>query len=174
MEALRPQLASAVAKRVPALPVKPDQVCLIVHIPVAGVGFAMSARNDLHLESELELCVCSRRSSAPVYAHELLHLFGAPDLYFNPWLVLTQRGETEESSRLIELLFASSGCERFSAYFGNSIMGNTSLGIGRLTIDPITARSIGWRKPDGPFLKAMGQMDQALAEAAADALPGGS
>jgi hypothetical protein len=43
----------------------------------------------------MEICACGMRSSAAVYAHELLHLFGALDLYLNPWLILTASGEAD-------------------------------------------------------------------------------
>jgi hypothetical protein len=170
METLRPQLAAAVREHVRRLPAEPDQVCLIAHVPRTGIGFAMPATNDLHVESELELCVCGRASSAAVYAHELLHLFGAPDLYFNPWRVLTRRGETDEFAQLFERQLVSSGMEIFNAYFWNSIMCTTSMGLERLTIDPITARAVGWRKPDRQYLKTVEQAEQAFGEAMVDVL----
>lgn len=130
----------------------------------------MPVRNDLYVETELEICVCGRADSAALYAHELLHLFGAPDLYFNPWRVLTRRGEADDWTRRFQEHVAARGLQIFYAYFGNSIMGNTALRIERLTIDPITARAIGWRRPDRPFMKSIAQVERALGEIVEDAI----
>ena len=147
---------------------KPDEVCLIVHLPVRNVGFAMRARNDLHLESEMELCACGRTSSAAVYAHELLHLFGAPDLYLNPWWVLTREGETDRRTGLVERQIVTAGLNRLHALFGSSIMNTTWLSLERLQVDPVTARAIGWRKADGSYMRQVQEHEHAVGEIALD------
>jgi hypothetical protein len=165
---LRPRFASAIRERARRMEQKPDQVCLIVHLPVRNIGFAMPARNDLHLESEMELCACGRKSSAAVYAHELLHLFGASDLYLNPWQVLTREGETDKRTGLIEQRIVSAGLKRLHALFGSSIMHTTSLSLERLQVDPVTARAVGWRKPDASYMRRVQEYEHAVGEIVLD------
>jgi hypothetical protein len=162
LETLRPHLEEIVSERVKALPVKPDHVCLITHVPGPDIGLALPARNDLHLVSELEICCCGRGSTASIYAHELLHLFGASDLYFDPWSVLTRAGEMDPARMRREQQLAWSGFEAFRGYFSNSIMCGPLSSLNRLTVDPITARAVGWRKPDRQFIQTVQQIEQAI------------
>jgi hypothetical protein len=168
LDRLRPQLASAITERARRMTPPPDHICVIAHLPVRKIGFALPARNDLHLESDLEICACGRKSSAAVYAHELLHLFGALDLYLNPWRVLTREGEADPRARLFEQQLVVSGLKRFHAYFGDSIMGSISPGLHRLRVDPLTARAVGWRKPDKPFMRTVRRLEQAIVETVVD------
>jgi hypothetical protein len=168
LKQLRPQLAAAICERARRMESPPDQICLIAHLPVRGIGFAMTARNDLHLDSELELCACGRKSSAAVYAHELLHLFGAPDLYLNPWWVLTRDGDIDARTGSVERRIVSCGMRRLHALFGSSIMNTTALSLERLQVDPITARAIGWRSPDGPYMRSVQEYERAFRETVLD------
>jgi hypothetical protein len=74
----------------------------------------------------VEYCVCSRSSSAGILAHEILHLFGAMDLY------VPKRGNFPEWAhrRFVDEL----GCVT------DSIMRDAR----SLQIDPATAFAVGW------------------------------
>jgi hypothetical protein len=168
IEILGPRLTSAVRARVERLPQRPDHVCLIVQTSARHGAFATPAHNDLEAECALELCVCGWETDAIVYAHELLHLFGAPDLYLSPWRILSQRAEANADLQRLEQQFAWSAFEIFSAYFRRSIMGGTAPDLKYLTIDPITARAIGWRPADKEYMKAAVQVEQALGEVVVD------
>jgi hypothetical protein len=172
VESLRPRLEQAVQERVAGLTWKPDSVCLIAHVPGRGIGFAMPARNDLSLASPFEMCVCGRRSSPATHAHEVLHLFGAPDLYLHPWRVLSVKGEADEGTARIEKEILACADAVTQAHFGQSIMCCTWVGMKYLTIDPITARAIGWRRPDREYMEAIEDREGAAFEVAEQALEG--
>jgi hypothetical protein len=161
LEALRPAWEKELAQRVAQLEEPADNYCLVAHLPHRRTGFAMPARNDLEMERRLEVCACGRKSAARVYAHELLHLFGAPDLYFDPWRVLRPEEATDDWQKRFEHEIVTGGCEIFRLYFSDSIMGSASSNLARLTVDPITARAIGWRGADAAYMGALHDLEQA-------------
>jgi hypothetical protein len=167
---LRPQLEQAVTQRLQELPWQPDSVCVIAHLPHRRVGFALPAANDLQLPSQLEICACGRRSRAAVYAHELLHLFGASDLYFPPWRWLSDKGETDAGVRDREFRMIVSANHVLAARFGNSIMYQTRSPLERLRVDPLTARAVGWRGPDRQYMEAATSREHAQLEMIAAAV----
>jgi hypothetical protein len=152
VEARRPDWTREASGALARLRLDPDNVCLIVHVMCPpSVGFALPAANDLVLTPDIETCVCGSGSTPAVYAHELLHLFGAPDLYVHPWTVLTDTTTADEWSRMLLLRYVRSASELLHAQFTNSIMCRVEPGLPRLNVDVITARAVGWQKPDQSY-----------------------
>jgi hypothetical protein len=69
-------------------------------------------------------------------AHEILHLFGAWDLY-----------ETPHQTKLNETVAKES--------FPDSVMGRVAHNINSLKIDPLTAWLIGWNNKPEPWFKLL-------------------
>lgn len=161
LAALQPRIEADVRERLARLPIPPHFYCLVVHSPQAGRSFAHPMHNDLQARANPEFCVCFRDAGPTTYAHELLHLFGAPDLYFDPDWALD--GATDANRAWRERV-AYRGWHLFLACFHRSIMGRTDAPLPSRVIDPITARAIGWRGPDRDYYEALRQWDDAFVE----------
>jgi hypothetical protein len=106
--------------------------CLIVHL-AEHIGPHAYAVPRLRSESSstvaVEYTVVGAWRSAGVYAHELLHLFGAYDLQFSSHC-------PTDSSRKWDVLRRS--------MLGRSIMFDADGPLGQSVIDEQTAQCIGW------------------------------
>lgn len=123
------QLDAWIRKNAPS-----DNYQLILFVKGQGIGYAMNYRENMNREKYfVEGAVLYEKynqnlklASAGI-AHEILHLFGAWDLY----KTFQQTEENEQRARKI---------------FPNSIMLRTSYKIDELSIDALTAWRIGWNK----------------------------
>lgn len=122
-----------------------DNVCVLFHFNKHGRSYFVQCDGDYSAESseyyEYGVLFYSDRSqgeyfSCPaVYAHELLHAFGAKDLYAET--------VTETGDMMAELLFAG------------DIMRYEPVDIYKSYVGPLTAKLIGWEEWLDPQLKAM-------------------
>ena len=106
---------------------------LVVLSHVEHRSYARQARHN----GEREYCVCAENSEAQVVAHEILHLFGARDLYF-------EGEETRLENVLVRrahVAAASAGIARETA---GSIMRRGWGPLTEVVVDPATAFSVGW------------------------------
>jgi hypothetical protein len=110
------------------------------------------------------------RAARRSYAHELLHLFGAPDLYVHPWRILRRRLKPDETIERLEHGMIKSANRVFDTYFGRSIMCNPLMGLDGVIIDPITARAVGWPVPDEELFAAMKTLELGRLELVSDAV----
>jgi hypothetical protein len=85
-----------------------------------------------------EFCVCPDDSNATTIAHEILHLFGAQDLY--------EEGteNSKERDRFLRNLRGFLELDYGEGNLDSSIMFKPSRGIEENTIDQATAYSVGW------------------------------
>jgi len=111
---------------------KADHVLLVLHVNKPGLSYNLSYYDDVDSTYTAERLVCftrypdRRRSVAATYAHEILHGFGAGELYF-PFDVNGDRKELAE--RL----------------FPDDVMFRVDPKLGKLEIGPYTAYRIGWQ-----------------------------
>ncbi len=137
--------AGAIQERLLDLPGDFDNHLLVVHLKRQAVGFAVPARNRLANRIELELCLCSSTSSPATYAHEILHLFGARDLYCSRELAqATSRWLDDDEDRRVHLY---QGFDAFWAKFPRALMAATDEPLDALEISPLTAHAVGWPQP---------------------------
>jgi len=107
-----------------------ENICLVVHAAqyIGHMAYAMPTyRGREPGPQAVEYAVVGAWRSAGIYAHELLHLFGAADYYD------TRRSEF--GKRLDELR---------APLLGRSIMFAGYRPLNQLTIDEQTAQSVGW------------------------------
>lgn len=102
-----------------------DNVCLMVHVPTKirsyAVSSAVGAGDDACIP---EYCVLAANARPSTYAHELLHLFGADDYYY------------ESSSKINDIK---------AEFITRSIMFSGGvMSIERLVLDDLTAQNVGW------------------------------
>ena len=114
------------------------QVAFCLHINRAGISYNLAFYDRVRREYAAERMVCfaeypdGRPTATATYAHELLHLFGAGDLYF-PY------DQTEERKELAQ------------RYFPSDIMLRVDYDIQQLMVGPFTAFRIGWRDTLDPM-----------------------
>jgi hypothetical protein len=110
-------------------------VCLHVNKP--GLSYNLAFYEDVAPDFDAERMVCfafypDGRGTAPAtYAHEILHLFGAGDLYFPFDRTATRRRKAER-------------------LFPNDVMLRVDYDLGKLEIGPYTAFRIGWTRQVDP------------------------
>lgn len=108
-----------------------DQEFHCVHLNRRGLSYNLAYYEGVHQDYAVERTVCffrypdGRPTSSATYAHEILHLFGAGDLYF-PYDQTTER--KREAGRS----------------FPDDIMYRVDYDLGRLNIGGFTAFRIGW------------------------------
>ncbi len=137
--------AGTIAERLGQLDGHFDSHLLVVHLKRSDVGFAVPARNRLTDQVELEMCLCSCTSSPATYAHEILHLFGARDLYCDGQLAqATARWLDNDDDRRAYL---RKGYNAFEARFPTALMTTTDEPLDDLEISPLTAHAVGWSRP---------------------------
>ena len=103
--------------------IQPADFCLMVHVIENIRSYAVPKRiSDDKAKDEVEYCVCARKNNAAVYAHEILHLFGADDFY-------------EEYYKKIH--------EYKREFLKGSIMFE-AYSLNNARIDELTAQNIGW------------------------------
>ncbi len=121
-----------------------DNWCVMLHIAKSGRSYALSCDSDY---SDYRVYYAERavmyysedptyqyRSVVGTYAHEMLHLFGASDLYGD--------GITEDALQMLK------------HFFPNAIMHTVSNDLGMQGICPYNAYRVGWYKvPPMPFDK---------------------
>ncbi|MEM6291136.1 MAG: DUF4240 domain-containing protein [Myxococcota bacterium] len=84
----------------------------------------------------LEFCVCPRSASAETIAHEILHLFGAQDLYVSERPgSMTWQGILDDVTAYVHSITGEDITQ-------TSLM--TNLDGPGLTVDPLTAAAVGW------------------------------
>lgn len=111
-----------------------DNWCVLIHVAKAGRSYAIPCNSDYFdheiYSSERAVMFYSADASKPYYsvaanyAHELLHLFGAQDLY--------EDAVTADSVTFIK------------HFFPNEIMFNIHDDIGTQAVSPYTAYRVGW------------------------------
>jgi hypothetical protein len=114
-----------------------DAVAICLHLDRPGISYNLAYYDRVDPVYASERMVCfrnypdGRATAAASYAHELLHLFGAGDLYF-PY--------DSSQERVLDA----------RRWFPSDIMLRVDYDIGRLTIGPFTAFRIGWRDALAP------------------------
>jgi hypothetical protein len=109
-----------------------QQAALCLHVNQAALSYNLAYYDGVRSEFEAERMVCfssypdGRPTTAATYAHEILHLFGAGDLYF-PYDDTPER--KSEAGR----------------WFPHDIMYRVDYDINRLRIGPFTAYRVGWK-----------------------------
>ncbi len=155
IEELRSELQTEISARLAERGETPASICLVINLPYRDMGLALPVANDLGEDRHLEICLCGWPPSPVVYAHELLHLFGAPDLYLSSHWILTEEGDGDVNVRLREWRELEAGRSEVRAHFGHSVMGSRHAHLETACVDPITARSIGWRDADSTYIEAV-------------------
>ena len=118
-----------------------DAVVLVVHVNKAAASYNLTFYKGVDATWAAERIVCFDRypdgspTCAASYAHEILHVFGAGELYF-PF------DRTDERRR------------RAARLFPNDIMYRVDRNIAALEIGPFTAYRIGWTDALDPSLRA--------------------
>ena len=108
-----------------------DHVLICLHINKSALSYNLAVYDRVsdHFAAERMICFASypddRPTAAATYAHEILHLFGAGDLYF-PF----DSGD-ERKKQAAEL-------------FPHDVMYRVDYNLGRLNIGPFTAYRVGW------------------------------
>lgn len=126
-----------------------DSHFLVVHVKQEGQGYAFASRNISSVDLALEFCVVDQNEGTASYAHEILHLFGAPDLYGCPALERRMKrpyqkhgsseGEIEEVTM--------EGRAAFLELFREDIMSLIAFDCHDHAVGPITAHAVGWTCP---------------------------
>jgi hypothetical protein len=104
-------------------------LCLHVHKP--GLSYNLAHYDGVEDTYLAERMICftrypdGRPTAAATYAHEILHLFGAGDLYF-PYDRASHRKEMARR------------------YFPDDVMRRVDYDMSRLTVGPFTAFRVGW------------------------------
>jgi hypothetical protein len=110
---------------------KADGAIFVIHVSKAAMSYNLSFYDGLHPVYAAERIVCfwgypdRTPTCAASYAHEILHSFGAGELYF-PF------DRTDERAK------------RAKGLFPNDIMCRVDRNIAALNIGPFTAYRIGW------------------------------
>lgn len=115
-----------------------SNVLVIVYAKETGVGYALPYSWQMSDKYFLETCILysnyidGSELTAASIAHEILHLFGAWDLYET----YAQTGEREEKAREL---------------FPDAIMLRVNFNINELTLSPLTAWLVGLTEKNEPF-----------------------
>jgi hypothetical protein len=110
---------------------KADAVLFVIHVNKAALSYNLTFYDGMHPLYAAERIVCFARypdgspTCAASYAHEILHAFGAGELYF-PFDHTDERAK--EARRL----------------FPNDVMCRVDRNLAALNIGPFTAYRIGW------------------------------
>ncbi len=119
-----------------------SEVALCLHVNRAAISYNLAYYDGVRSEFAAERMVCfhqypdGRLTTAATYAHEILHLFGAGDLYF-PQDVTRDRKDLARR------------------WFPHDVMFRVDYDIDRLTIGPFTAYRVGWSKDLDPRWKLL-------------------
>lgn len=114
-----------------------DNVVICVHVDKPALSYNLAYYANVAAEFAAERMVCfsqypdTRPTAAATYAHEILHLFGAGDLYF-PY------DQDEDRKQIAKRLFP------------NDVMFRVDYNLSRLNVGPFTAYRIGWRQSLDP------------------------
>ncbi|HEY6563264.1 MAG TPA: hypothetical protein VIY86_02100, partial [Pirellulaceae bacterium] len=117
-----------------------DELLVCFHVNQPALSYNLAYYDEVRPEYLVERMICfsqypdGRFTSAATYAHEILHLFGAGDLYF-PY----DTGETRKRDA--------------TRWFPSDIMLRVDYDIDRLRVGPFTAFRIGWRSSLDPQWK---------------------
>jgi len=109
-----------------------DNAILCLHINKPALSYNLAYYENVSSEFTAERMICystypdARPTSAATYAHEILHLFGAGDLYF-PF-------DRDDYRKQV--------AKRF---FPNDVMFRVDYNLDRLNVGPFTAYRVGWR-----------------------------
>lgn len=110
----------------------PDNVIICLHVNKPALSYNLAYYKNVTRSYEAERMVCftsypdGRETSSATYAHEILHLFGAGDLYF-PY----DRTENRKNDA--------------SRMFPNDIMFRVDYDIYQLNVGAFTAYRVGWK-----------------------------
>lgn len=108
-----------------------DSVIICLHVNKSALSYNLAYYDNVAKKFDAERMVCfarypdDRETAAATHAHEILHLFGAGDLYF-PYDITSDR-------KL-----------QAAALFPNDVMYRVDYNIGRLNVGPFTAFRVGW------------------------------
>ena len=111
---------------------KADNAIICIHVNKPALSYNLAFYKNVADEFTAERMVCfstypdTRPTSAATYAHEILHLFGAGDLYF-PYDKDDYRKQVAKR------------------YFPNDVMFRVDYNLYRLNVGAFTAYRIGWR-----------------------------
>ncbi len=111
---------------------KADNALVCIHLNKSALSYNLAYYENVAEEFEAERMVCfstypdARPTSAATYAHEVLHLFGAGDLYF-PY-------DKDDFRKQVA-----------KRYFPNDVMFRVDYNLYRLNVGAFTAYRIGWR-----------------------------
>ena len=108
-----------------------NNVGFIFNVNKSGNAYALSTNESIMKEYYNEKCVVysgseENSSNAYIYAHEILHLFGALDLYYPD-------DETEDRKKLAE------------SYFPKEIMLEYHYDVNSALVSDVTAYLVGWK-----------------------------
>lgn len=119
-----------------------SEVALCLHVNRAAISYNLAYYSGVRSEFAAERMVCfhqypdGRLTTAATYAHEILHLFGAGDLYFPQ--------DTNHDRK-----------ELARRWFPHDVMFRVDYDIDRLTIGPFTAYRVGWSNHFQPRWKLL-------------------
>lgn len=108
-----------------------DNVLICLHVNKSALSYNLAYYDNVHAKFNAERMVCfarypdGRETAAATYAHEVLHLFGAGDLYF-PY-------DATPARKL-----------RAAKLFPNDVMYRVDYNMTELNIGPFTAFRVGW------------------------------
>ena len=108
-----------------------DNVGFVINVNKEGQSYAVSTNKYVMKKYDNEKCVIysqysGSETNAYVYAHEILHLFGATDLYYPNDIIEYRKDLAEE-------------------YFPNEIMLDYHYNLKNAMISDVTAYLIGWK-----------------------------
>ncbi len=119
-----------------------DHVVLCLHVNKRALSYNLAYYEGVADRYAAERMVCftgypdGRATSAATYAHEILHLFGAGDLYF-PY----------DESPLRK--------ERAARAFPNDVMYRVDYDLDQLDVGPFTAYRVGWKVELDPKFRTL-------------------
>lgn len=108
-----------------------DSVLVCLHVNKSALSYNLAYYDNVNSKFGAERMVCflrypdGRETAAATYAHEILHLFGAGDLYF-PY-------DTTPARKL-----------RAAKLFPNDVMYRVDYDVQDLNVGPFTAFRVGW------------------------------
>lgn len=117
-----------------------DHVLICLHVNKAALSYNLAVYDRVsdHFSAERMVCFTTypdnRPTAAATYAHEILHLFGAGDLYF-PFDRDNQRKK------------------RAADLFPHDVMYRVDYNLNRLNVGPFTAYRVGWTDRLDPSLR---------------------
>lgn len=138
----------------------PGSYFVVAHVEQDDVGYAVNASNSLNDRIDLEICVCSGSSLPGTYAHEILHLFGARDLYYYSWMSLLAGRIFDEAGE--HQWLADQQMAIFRREFGGTVMARGRTPLDGLEVHPLTAHEVGWAVPRAVRRAAVRAYDRAL------------